>query len=497
MEPPKYRSVPFLKEDIGKVLEEVPELKFYYTGEELGQENPYKEVPLDQPILPPTTEFPPFQPTRPELEFSKLENGLRIASIDKGGLTASLGLFVNAGSRFEDPSNFGLSHMVETMAFQSTAHLSWLRTVKTIEAAGATAGCSVGREHIVYSAEFLRSALPVILPILTGNVLFPRLLPWEMKAQKERLLATRERLERSPDALVTEVLHTTAWHNNTLGNKLFATDRSLQYYDADHIREFLLQHFSPDNMVMVGVNLSHDELCKWGMRALVDYNAIPPTPRKVEKPVYTGGDVRIEGGSPMAHLAIAYETPGGWNSDDLVPLTVLQNLMGGGGSFSTGGPGKGMYTRLFLNVLNKHEWVDSCMAFNSQYTDCGLFGFYMTASPSEGEAMVKVMAEEFRKMSNVTKEELSRAKASLKSSIWMNLECRQIVLEDVARQLLMSGRVVSGDDFCKAVESVTEADIKRVATKLVSGPPTVVAHGDIVTIPHQSKILSILSGASK
>lgn len=28
-------------------------------------------------------------------------------------------------------------------------------------------------------------------------------------------------------------------------------------------------------------------------------------------------------------------------------------MMGGGGSFSAGGPGKGMFTRLYLNVLNR------------------------------------------------------------------------------------------------------------------------------------------------
>lgn len=63
--------------------------------------------------------------------------------------------------------------------------------------------------------------------------------------------------------------------------------------------------------------------------------------------------------------------------------SVLQTLMGGGGAFSTGGPGKGMYTRLYLNVLNKYDWVESAMAFNTQYTDTGLFGLYMLANPNK------------------------------------------------------------------------------------------------------------------
>ncbi len=35
-------------------------------------------------------------------------------------------------------------------------------------------------------------------------------------------------------------------------------------------------------------------------------------------------------------------------------------MMGGGGSFSAGGPGKGMFTRLYLNVLNRCGVVYSC-----------------------------------------------------------------------------------------------------------------------------------------
>ena len=44
-----------------------------------------------------------------------------------------------------------------------------------------------------------------------------------------------------------------------------------------------------------------------------------------------------------------------WYQDesDFIATCVLNMMMGGGGSFSAGGPGKGMYTRLYLNVLNR------------------------------------------------------------------------------------------------------------------------------------------------
>lgn len=58
--------------------------------------------------------------------------------------------------------------------------------------------------------------------------------------------------------------------------------------------------------------------------------------------------------------------------DDFIPFAVLNMMMGGGGSFSAGGPGKGMFTRLYLNVLNRwatHKQI-VLKLFQLVVTDC-------------------------------------------------------------------------------------------------------------------------------
>merc|ERR1719502_2669282 len=148
----------------------------------------------------------------PQFQFSKLENGLKIASVDRQGLNASLGLFVNAGSRFESASNFGVSHMVELMAYKSTAHLSHLRTVKTLEQLGAAGSstCKAGPEETLYEVSVMREYVPLVVPLLIGNILFPRLLPWEVKAAHGKVKEARAALEQDPDAMVSELLHKAA-----------------------------------------------------------------------------------------------------------------------------------------------------------------------------------------------------------------------------------------------------------------------------------------------
>ena len=55
----------------------------------------------------------------------------------------------------------------------------------------------------------------------------------------------------------------------------------------------------------------------------------------------------------LAHCVIGLESCS-HTDDDFIAFCVLNMMMGGGGSFSAGGPGKGMYTRLYLNVLNRY-----------------------------------------------------------------------------------------------------------------------------------------------
>ena len=54
----------------------------------------------------------------------------------------------------------------------------------------------------------------------------------------------------------------------------------------------------------------------------------------------------------LTHTVIGLESSS-HKDPDFIPYCVLNMLLGGGGSFSAGGPGKGMYTRLYLNVLNR------------------------------------------------------------------------------------------------------------------------------------------------
>ena len=197
---------------------------------------------------------------------------------------------------------------------------------------------------------------------------------------------------------------------------------------------------------------------------------------------YTGGFLSLPSIPPPAnpalprvsHIHLAFEALP-ISSEDIYALATLQTLLGGGGSFSAGGPGKGMYSRLYTNVLNQHHWVESCVAFNHSYTDSGLFGISASCVPTKISQMLEVMCRELNSLtldtgfSALQLVEVNRAKNQLKSSLLMNLESRMVELEDLGRQIQVHGRKVGVKEMCAKIDALTIQDLRRVARNVVGG----------------------------
>jgi predicted Zn-dependent peptidase len=72
--------------------------------------------------------IPALTPARnlpsPRLAVTTLPNGFRVATQETYGQAATVALFVDAGSRYEDERQVGACHFLETLAFRSTAKRS-------------------------------------------------------------------------------------------------------------------------------------------------------------------------------------------------------------------------------------------------------------------------------------------------------------------------------------------------------------------------------------
>ncbi len=90
------------------------------------------------------------------VEITTLGNGLRVISEHMPRLqTASLGVWVDVGTRYEPAEVNGVAHLLEHMAFKGTARRSARAIAEEIERVGGSLNAYTSREHTAYYARIL------------------------------------------------------------------------------------------------------------------------------------------------------------------------------------------------------------------------------------------------------------------------------------------------------------------------------------------------------
>ena len=88
---------------------------------------------------------------------SKLSNGMTVVTDEMAHLqSASVGVWVNAGSRHEALPDNGISHMLEHMAFKGTERRSARAIVEEIEAVGGHLNAHTTHEATAYYVRLLK-----------------------------------------------------------------------------------------------------------------------------------------------------------------------------------------------------------------------------------------------------------------------------------------------------------------------------------------------------
>ncbi|XP_074581961.1 mitochondrial-processing peptidase subunit alpha-like [Curcuma longa] len=457
----------------------------WLTGEKSSQ-----LPPLDFPL--PNVALPPALPDYLEpgkTEITTLPNGVKIASETSPNPAVSLGLYVDCGSVYETPLSSGSTHLLERMAFKSTTNRSHLRVVREVEAIGGNVTASASREQMGYTYDALKTYMPEMVEVLIDCVRNAVFLDWEVNEQLQKIKAEIGEISNNPQGLLLEAIHS-AGYSGALANPLMATESAINRLNSAILEDFVAENYTASRIVLAASGVEHEELVSIARPLLSD---VPKVLHHEEpKSVYVGGDYRCQADSDRTHIALAFEAPGGWRQDkDATTLTVLQMLMGGGGSFSAGGPGKGMYSRLYLRILNEYQQIQSFTAFNSIYNDTGIFGIHATTSPEFVSTAIDLAVRELLAIATpgqVDQVQLDRAKQSTKSAILMNLESRMVASEDIGRQILTYGERKPVEFFLESVDKITLEDITALSRKMIASPLTMASWGDVIHVPSYESV---------
>ncbi|NP_001080401.1 ubiquinol-cytochrome c reductase core protein 2 S homeolog [Xenopus laevis] len=417
-----------------------------------------------------------------ELQITKLPSGLVIASIENYSPSSKIGVFVRAGSRYENAGNLGVNHVLRLASSLTTKGASSFKITRGIEAVGGGLSVTSTRENIVYSVECLRDYVDTVMEYLINVTTAPEFRRWEVSDLQSKVKLDKAIAYQNPQVGVLENLHAAAYRN-TLANSLYCPDYRIGKITSDELQQFVQNHFTSSRMALVGLGVSHSELRQVGEQFL---NIRSGSGSAGVKAQYYGAEIREHNGDSLVHAAVVAEGAS-TGSREANAFSVLQHILGAGPFIKRGNNTSSKLSQAVNKATNQPFDVS---AFNASYSDSGLFGVYTVSQAAAASEVINAALNQVKAVAqgNVTEADVTRAKNQLKSQYLMPLESSCGLIGDIGSQALASGTYTTPTETIQQIDSVTSADVVSAAKKFASGKKSMAATGNLENTPFVSDL---------
>ncbi|CAB3361852.1 Hypothetical predicted protein [Cloeon dipterum] len=408
-----------------------------------------------------------------------LPNKLVVASVENNSPLSRVSVFFRAGSRFESTENLGAAHFLRIVAGLATRGASHFSITRNLQQLGANLTCQVGREHIAYTLEATNDTIEPTLNFLLEIASKQAFKPWELSDAVPRL--RYELAGLSAPAKAVDLLHQAAFRSG-LGNSLYVAKRNIGKLSSETMQHFVNQHFTSARCAVVGVGVDQELLVPAAQSLALDSANGPAA----IKPTFYASELRRDIASNSAFVAIATQGASVSNAKDAVTFALLHKVAGAGPSvkWSNGAATSPVAKAAAAAAENE---VIAASAFNTSYSDAGLFGAVVAAPSNVAGKAVEAVVRSLRSLS-VSDADVKRAKSQLKAQLLQETETGSGLIESIGLEAVLRGSVAPSSQVLGLIDSVSTADVAAAAKKVSSGKLAMAAVGNLSQVPYLDQL---------
>jgi predicted Zn-dependent peptidase len=410
--------------------------------------------------------------------FSKtiLDNGIRVISQEMPDhRSASIGIWVENGSRHESARENGISHFVEHLLFKGTERRSAAQIAEEMDAVGGVINAFTAKEHTCYYAKVLDENLPLAVDLLTDIFLHSKFNEEEIERERSVILQEISQAEDTPDDYVHDLFSLDLFQDHPIGRPICGTAATVNRFTRDDFVQFFRSRYRPRRVIVAAAgHLRHGDILNEMAARLGsvedtgegDHGA---SPEGSGPPELRHGMFHHRKSLEQAHLCMGVPGLEQAHPQRYVGY-VLNTLLGGG-----------MSSRLFQEIRERRGKAYSVYSFSSAYRDVGYFGVYAGTSVDSTEEVVELIVKELKSLADakISDDELCRTQGQLVGSMMLGLESTDSWMSHIARNEIYHGRTISTDDICQGIRAVTRSDVIELARQLFrSGALTLSLLGD-------------------
>jgi len=388
-------------------------------------------------------------------------NGLKLVSKKIPSVSsASLGIWVNTGSRNEDSRLSGISHYLEHLLFKGSRRFSNDQIKTSIEGRGGALNAFTAEENTCYYAKFLAKHLKEVGTVLADMALNPLLKARDIEKERTVIIEEIKMYKDLPLHQVNDVFGEIMWPGHALGRNIAGTIRSVSGLNRKDITTYHGQWYRPASIV---VSCAGD-LDEKVLDAFVT-KAFGVSKRTAEQPICVfrdparGPSIRIVSKDiEQTHLMLGFPGFERTHKDRYV-LSVLSMLFGGN-----------MSSRLFDEVREKRGLAYAIVSRVKPLKDNGVFYVYAGVDRKNFVQATRVVLDEAEKLkrAGVKAGELRRAKDFLVAQVVMALDDTMEHMLWMGEAALVTGQVSTKEEIRRRIEKVTAADVVRVARQVMA-----------------------------
>jgi predicted Zn-dependent peptidase len=387
-----------------------------------------------------------------------LDNGVRVVTERMPTLkSVTVGVWVNTGSRDEQPSEAGYSHFIEHMLFKGTHKRSSAEISREIDALGGEMNAFTSRETTTYYVKVLDQQLERALELLSDLFHHFCFAPKEIEKEKQVVLEEIRMVKDDPEDLVQEFHMGQVLGRHPLGRSILGREKTIRELRRQDLLNYVEIHYdSGQTVVSIAGNFEQAKLDLLVARYFGKGRIAKVSHTKARRPPNMHGGVllkkkRLE----QVHLCLGLKGVEAGHRDRYV-LYALNSVLGGSVS-----------SRLFQEVREKRGLAYSIYSFLSGYSDGGMITVYAATRPKEVDRVVDLICKEIRQIGirGVEQKELERAKTQMKGSLMLSLESSHSRMSKLAKDELTYGKHMSLDDMLVHIDRVNVEQVFNVGRK--------------------------------
>lgn len=386
-------------------------------------------------------------------------SGLRIITERHDDVeSATVGVWVMAGSVYESQEELGIAHALEHLVFKGTRKRNVRQIAQLVDRMGGAMNACTDVEFVCYSTKVLAESLPLALEVMCEFLTEPLLTADDLDLEKRVIQEEIRGVQDNPEELIDEVFCSSIWEGSRWGRSTLGNNVSVSHLSVAGVRKFLRTYYVPSRVVVAAVGkVDHDIVVRLADKLLGD---LPPAPepglRLPPRPRVRPHHVVLSREIEQAYLYCGTQAYSATDSRRHAAF-LLDSVLTGGCS-----------SRLFQEIREKRGL---CYSVGGWCKQIGVAGFWTVATnvaPLQAPKVMSLISRELRKVRDegVRAAELKRAKQMARAATLMADESSSRQMTRIAVCELYDGRQKSTREMLADMEGVTLDEVHQIAREI-------------------------------